>query len=313
MKKILLCSFVISGILFANQLSYLPLNKSNLSNENGGEKTAIEAYSDGIGIYTAGKFEIDNRAMNELVFIHGEAASKEGKTLKEFVLDNGSNKEKDLAEKLGNIAENIMPNDGTVCDDKNNLTIEDIYINGVCLGTSIIGNSCNDNNINTYNDIINESGTCIGQLLTESLSPSPLYFTGYRTYNLSQGGSISISQHVSGSVNGTISSISNLSKPIYMEFSVSGSNIGVRVNATNYKNMDGIGFYNVSGTIGIFYNPQHNNITICSNGASCKKAILNSSTLNIFLGSGTLSSGTVSYLSNINNTYKNNAINFSNN
>ena len=137
MKKILLCSFVISGILFANQLSYITLNKSNLSNKNGGNKSAIDAYSDGIGIYTAGKFEIDNKAMNELVFSHGETAKKEGKTLKEYVLENGSDKEKSLAEKLGNIAENIIPADGTSCDDKNPNTDNDIYLNGICKGISI--------------------------------------------------------------------------------------------------------------------------------------------------------------------------------
>jgi hypothetical protein len=137
MKKILLCSVVLSGILFANQLSYLPLNKSNLSNENGGEKTAIEAYSDGIGIYTVGKFQIDNSPMNELVFIHGEEARKAGETLKEFVIETGNNKEKLLAEKLGNLAENIIPDDGTSCDDNNDKTINDIYLNGICLGTDV--------------------------------------------------------------------------------------------------------------------------------------------------------------------------------
>jgi hypothetical protein len=134
MKKILLSSFVFSGILFANQLSYIPLNKANLANENGGEKTAIEAYSDGIGIYTVGKFQIDNKAMNELVFSYGEEAKKSGETLKEFVIEKGNNKEKELAEKLGNIAENISPEDGTPCDDKNNETINDKFINNICVG-----------------------------------------------------------------------------------------------------------------------------------------------------------------------------------
>jgi hypothetical protein len=156
MKKILLSSFVLSGILFANQLSYIPLNKSNLSNENGGEKTAIEAYSDGIGIYTAGKFEIDNKAMNELVFSHGETAKKEGKTLKEYVLENGSNKEKELAEKLGNLAENIIPVDGTSCDDKNEYTENDVYINGICKGEiKEYLSYLNDNNKYTLSELKN--------------------------------------------------------------------------------------------------------------------------------------------------------------
>jgi hypothetical protein len=144
MKKILLSSFVLSGILFANQLSYIPLNKSNLANENGGEKTAIEAYSDGVGIYTVGKFKIDNSPMNELVFVYGEEAKKSGETLKEFVLDNGSNKEKDLAEKLGNLAENKIPEDGTPCDDKDNNTENDIYINGICKGEEYKADNCYD-------------------------------------------------------------------------------------------------------------------------------------------------------------------------
>jgi hypothetical protein len=97
MKKILLSSIILSGLLFANQLSYLPLDKKFLSEENGGDKPAIESYSDGIGLYTVGKFQIDNSAMNELVFKYGEEAKKSGETLKEHVLDKGNNKEKDLA------------------------------------------------------------------------------------------------------------------------------------------------------------------------------------------------------------------------
>jgi hypothetical protein len=134
MKKILLCSFIFSGLLFANQLSYLPLDKKFLSEENGGDKPAIESYSDGVGIYTVGKFQIDNRAMNELVFKFGEEAKKNGVTLKEYVLDNGNNKEKDLAENLGSVAKNIIPSDGAECDDNNPKTENDIYINGICKG-----------------------------------------------------------------------------------------------------------------------------------------------------------------------------------
>ena len=149
MKKILLSGFVLSGILCANQLSYIPLNKAILSNENGGEKTAIEAYSDGIGIYTAGKFEIDNRAMNELVFSHGETAKKEGKTLKEFVLDNGSDKEKELAEKLGNLAENNKE-EKVPCDDNDFFTTNDYLKDGECKGTFVNINKPYNNFVDSY-------------------------------------------------------------------------------------------------------------------------------------------------------------------
>jgi len=51
---------------------------------------------------------------------------------------------------------------GQLCNDGNLETINDVYFNGVCLGTSVPnGTICNDNNSNTINDIYT-NGICTG-------------------------------------------------------------------------------------------------------------------------------------------------------
>jgi surface protein len=144
MKKLLSLSLI--GIFFSINLSAneglslgklkkIPLNLDFLSTENGGNKSAIDAYSDGIGIYTVGLEDKKFSAMNELVFKYGEEAKKNGETLKEHVLDKGNNKEQEIASLLG------INNSGTViggfCDDGNPNTTGDVYIdtNGTCQGT----------------------------------------------------------------------------------------------------------------------------------------------------------------------------------
>jgi len=161
MKKIVIYSLICSSIILGNKLEMIPLETSNLSLENGGNKYAIEAYSDGIGIYTVGKFNIDNNPMNSLVFKYGEEALLKGETLKDYVLNNGNDSDKVLALELGNLAKNIIPSDGTSCNDKNSQTINDIYINGNCFGENVEGQTCNDENSQTINDIY-VNGVCIG-------------------------------------------------------------------------------------------------------------------------------------------------------
>lgn len=153
MKKILLSLFLISSFLFSedlgkktyaeieelkkgkieNKLLKSPIDKKFLSIENGGEKNAIDAYSDGIGMYVfSPNNKINNSAMNRHVFAHGEEAKKEGKTLKAF-----------LEENLGKFFEiNIIESDyknsriGDECDDGRAITNFDRYIDtiGTCRG-----------------------------------------------------------------------------------------------------------------------------------------------------------------------------------
>jgi hypothetical protein len=154
MKKILIGSLIISSLLIGNnKLPNFPIEKKFLSNENGGEKTAIDAYSDGVGIYTVSKFGIDNSAMNELVFIYGEEAKKDGESLKKYINEQGTEQEKLLANELGNLIEKPTFIVGEVCDDKNENTKNDKYINenGDCVGEEIIRNSCKEIKENNEN------------------------------------------------------------------------------------------------------------------------------------------------------------------
>jgi surface protein len=144
MKKIIYIYLI--GILFsinllANQnlsskLNKIPLSFNFLSFENGGNKTAIDAYSDGIGLYVTGE-DKSYKAMNELVFKYGEEAKKAGETLKDFVISNGNNQEQELANLLGTNSSGTVI--GTSCDDGNPNTENDVYIdtNGSCQGAEI--------------------------------------------------------------------------------------------------------------------------------------------------------------------------------
>jgi surface protein len=147
MKKLI--SLSLFGLLFslnlsANQelalgkLKKIPLNLDLLSFENGGNKSAIDAYSDGVGLYTVGLEDQKFSAMNELVFKYGEEAKKSGETLKEHVLDKGNNKEQELASLLGTTVSGTVI--GAPCDDGVATTENDRYIdtNGTCQGTEIV-------------------------------------------------------------------------------------------------------------------------------------------------------------------------------
>lgn len=162
LKKIILISCIGSSFLLADKM-LIPLPSEYLAVENAGQKTAIDAYQDGVGIYAIeaiGANKIDNSAMNELVFKYGEESKRISSTIKDFVLENGTNEEKVKANSLGNF-EAIMPANGTVCNDENSQTVNDIFTNGICAGTIVNGTSCNDGNAATYGDKYT-NGVCAG-------------------------------------------------------------------------------------------------------------------------------------------------------
>jgi surface protein len=144
MKKYIYLSLatILSLNLFANNglsLKKIPLDNKFLSTENGGEKSAIDAYSDGVGIYTIGLADKKFSAMNELVFKYGEEAKQNEEPLKSFVLDNGSDSEKQLASLLGSSSSETSSVIGDSCDDNDSNTTNDRYIdtNGTCQGNYI--------------------------------------------------------------------------------------------------------------------------------------------------------------------------------
>lgn len=144
MKKIILTSLLCVGLansLFAVEgkvkLSKSPIDTNFLSVENGGSKSAIDAYSDGIGMMiTSSKLKLDNSKMNNSVFTDGLLAKNEVVSLKEF-LNNKSVGSGENIEVIGTSGGNVNSVLGEPCDDGNSLTVNDYYVdeNGTCKGT----------------------------------------------------------------------------------------------------------------------------------------------------------------------------------
>jgi hypothetical protein len=149
-----------------------PLQLSERSVENGGNLSAIDAYEDGVGVFmidspAVDSTKIDNSAFNELVYKYGEVAKLAGISISDQVLSGVNNPEPTEEDiRLANIIKGNTVNseffsDGIACDNLNADTTDDVYTDGLCLGTYIDGTSCDDGNSNTINDVYT-SGICFG-------------------------------------------------------------------------------------------------------------------------------------------------------
>jgi hypothetical protein len=164
-------SVLMAGPIFNNSKIILhdhPLLPNARSIDFGGQKTAIDAYRDGVGVQI-GTFEpdraIDNSTMNELVFKYGENAKEihASTTIIDIVDLKGSEEEKSKIEDLRlSLAESRI--DGVACNtdpDKEGMT----YLSGICQGgTYIDGVACNtdpDKEGMTYLNGICQGGTYI--------------------------------------------------------------------------------------------------------------------------------------------------------
>lgn len=138
LNKLLLVGVFTSSLLFAAESRIqVPMSATVLSVENNGQLSAIDAYQDGIGIYTIDALDgsrISNSEMNNLVYKYGQKAKDEGVTLKDYVNANGTSGEKALV--VGKFKPMVIVND-TLCDDNNPLTVEDKYVNGICIGRTL--------------------------------------------------------------------------------------------------------------------------------------------------------------------------------
>ena len=95
----------------------VPLSSIYLSTENGGTNHASAALVDGVGIYITQEDEYA-RAIAYLNGKYGDDALKDEKSLKDYVLDNGTSEDKELANKLNpNTTQKSNPGDS--CDDGN--------------------------------------------------------------------------------------------------------------------------------------------------------------------------------------------------
>jgi hypothetical protein len=132
-KQLILLSFVSSMLLADTFIN--PLPNSVKATDNGGSKSAIDAYKDGIGAELMDKPGIatDNSAFNTLTLKYGEAAKANNVSVVDQVLHGNSNPTStDLA--LATFLSSANPN-GTACNDGNSQTVNDIYMNGICAGT----------------------------------------------------------------------------------------------------------------------------------------------------------------------------------
>ena len=130
MTKIILLSSISAFVLSANTFIN-PLPVSVKAIDNGGVKSAIDAYKDGIGAELMDKPGIatDNSAMNILVLKYGEDAKINNTTILDQVINGNSNPTAaDLA------LAGRLSIDGATCNDGNAATTGETWLTGVCQG-----------------------------------------------------------------------------------------------------------------------------------------------------------------------------------
>ncbi len=166
--NIFLASTILASGLSATELKrsmkVIPLDQKYLSTEYGGTNHASAVLSDGIGVYST-SFDEYARAISYLNGKYGDDSLKNEESLKEYVLNNGTPEDKELAKKL-NLSTVEKSAIGDSCDDNNSSTMDDMYTDDAftCVGKIIIGSECDDNKNWTKNDIyIDVSFTCKGQ------------------------------------------------------------------------------------------------------------------------------------------------------
>lgn len=139
-NKIIFLSLISVSLLLSTEIkTSIPLSMESLSVENSGTKTAIDAYQDGVGIYTVesiGAEKIDNSNMNNLVFKYGNQAKELNVSLKDYIQTNGNSFEKESALLIDKFIP-MVPSNGMVCNDNNEQTSNDMFKNGICIGIPI--------------------------------------------------------------------------------------------------------------------------------------------------------------------------------
>ena len=165
--NIFLASTILVSGLSATELKrsmkVIPLDPKYLSTEYGGTNHASAVLADGVGVYST-SFDEYARAISYLNGKYGDDALKDKKSLKEYVLDNGTIADKELAKKLNlNAAQTQKSNPGDSCDDGDSTTMNDMYTDDAftCVGKIIIGSECDDGNAGTIGDAyVDNAFTC---------------------------------------------------------------------------------------------------------------------------------------------------------
>jgi hypothetical protein len=130
MLKINLSIILCSSFLYSNEILN-PLPSSARAIDNGGVKSAIDAYKDGIGAELVDKPGVatDNSAMNVLTIKYGEDAKINNTTILNQVLNGNSNPTAADLTLAGRLTI-----DGSACNDGNIDTNGETWLNGVCQG-----------------------------------------------------------------------------------------------------------------------------------------------------------------------------------
>lgn len=135
-KNLLLSLLISVNCLFATTVK-IPLSALYLSTDNNGVLSAYNAYRDGVGLFISGDLNsdssVDNSVMNKLVYTYGESADEIGVTIETYVTENGTTEDQYLLS-TKSVFEPMSYVEGSSCDDGNDITINDKYVNGICQG-----------------------------------------------------------------------------------------------------------------------------------------------------------------------------------
>jgi surface protein len=173
-----------------------PIDTNFLSTENGGTKTAIDSYSDGIGIIVVSRslINFNNSVMNSEVLENGEKAKSEGVSLKTYLEEKGKSFESTNLS-IFTEPEKILIT-GEPCNDGNYKTINDIYIDekGTCKGNRVdktclneeVGSEFVVNNVSYLvvdNNTIRNNLSRASTLCVSNVSDMNLLFYGDSNFN----------------------------------------------------------------------------------------------------------------------------------
>lgn len=158
--------------------SKYPLPQEVVSKSKGGTLADKDAMKDGVGSVliksiNGNEITLDNKQYNQLLLLNKDKLTdtiglKELIVSGDIVIDvstlNNINSNS-LSNPTGLPLGSSLPVDGTVCDDNNLQTINDKYVSGVCVGTSVPnGSTCDDGNVATTGETY-LNGVCQGGII----------------------------------------------------------------------------------------------------------------------------------------------------
>lgn len=143
MKKLIIYS-LLASLLYGEssikeEMKILPFNRDSLSLDQGGLNYPMKAYSDGIGLVVVngkGESGFNNSIQNNFIYKYGVEADLRGESLRQYIALHTKNKtDIEQSKELGKLALSTGWNDYQECNDKNEFTYNDRFLNRECNGT----------------------------------------------------------------------------------------------------------------------------------------------------------------------------------